>query len=62
VLLSALRTHGRLVLSGVLEAQADEVIDAYQHGLTGIERSSRDGWVCLHGRRAPGRTRADGGR
>jgi ribosomal protein L11 methyltransferase len=50
VLLRALSANGRLVLSGILEAQADEVIDAYQHGLTKIERNSRDGWVCLHGR------------
>ncbi len=50
VLLSALSADGWLVLSGILEAQADEVIDAYQHGLTGVQRDSRDGWVCLSGR------------
>ncbi|MCB5362632.1 50S ribosomal protein L11 methyltransferase [Pusillimonas sp. CC-YST705] len=42
---------GDLVLSGVLERQADEVAQAYAPWLTMQVWRSRDGWVCLHGRR-----------
>ncbi|MBZ9560320.1 MULTISPECIES: 50S ribosomal protein L11 methyltransferase [unclassified Modicisalibacter] len=43
---------GRLALSGILEHQADEVLDAYRaEGLTMDEPRTRDGWVLLTGRR-----------
>ena len=43
---------GRLALSGILEAQADEVIDAYRHqGLFMDEPEVREGWVRLSGHR-----------
>ena len=44
---------GQLVLSGVLERQAEEVAAAYAPWLTIDVWQSRDGWVCLHGRRNP---------
>jgi len=43
---------GSLVLSGVLERQAEEVALAYAPWLTLQVWQARDGWVCLHGRRA----------
>ncbi|MBN8413499.1 50S ribosomal protein L11 methyltransferase [Halomonas denitrificans] len=43
---------GRLALSGILEAQADEVIDAYRdQGLYMDDPELRDGWVRLTGYR-----------
>ncbi len=43
---------GRLVLSGILESQADEVIEAYrEQGLVMDEPVIREGWVRLSGRR-----------
>jgi len=43
---------GQLVLSGVLERQADEVAAAYAPWLAMSVWQARDGWVCLHGRKA----------
>lgn len=43
---------GHLVLSGVLERQAEEVAAAYAPWLTMSVWQARDGWVCLHGRKA----------
>lgn len=43
---------GRLVLSGVLERQADEVAAAYAPWLAMSVWQARDGWVCLHGHKA----------
>lgn len=40
---------GKLVLSGVLERQAEEVATAYAPWLAMSVWQSRDGWVCLHG-------------
>ncbi|GAB3124779.1 50S ribosomal protein L11 methyltransferase [Bordetella tumbae] len=40
---------GKLVLSGVLERQAEEVAAAYAPWLAMSVWQSRDGWVCLHG-------------
>jgi ribosomal protein L11 methyltransferase len=45
---------GHLVLSGVLERQADEVAAAYAPWITMTVWRARDGWVCLHGRRQDG--------
>ncbi|MBC7204458.1 MAG: 50S ribosomal protein L11 methyltransferase, partial [Pusillimonas sp.] len=42
---------GRLVLSGVLERQADDVAAAYAPWLKMSVWQSREGWVCLHGQR-----------
>jgi ribosomal protein L11 methyltransferase len=43
---------GRLVLSGILESQADEVLEAYrEQGLFMDEPVVREGWVRLSGRR-----------
>lgn len=48
---SRVAAGGHLVLSGVLERQADEVIGAYRPWL-GLEVWRADeGWVCLHGHR-----------
>lgn len=42
---------GHLVLSGILERQAQEVIDCYQgHIALSIWKTS-EGWVCLHGQK-----------
>ncbi len=41
---------GQLVLSGVLERQAEEVAAAYAPWLEMSVWQARDGWVCLHGR------------
>lgn len=42
---------GWLVLSGVLERQADEVAQAYAPWLSMSVWRAREGWVCLHGQR-----------
>lgn len=42
---------GHLVLSGVLERQAQEVAQAYAPWLAMNVWRARDGWVCLHGQR-----------
>ncbi len=47
---------GRLALSGILEAQAEEVRAAYAaQGLAMDEPEAREGWVLLTGRRSVGR-------
>jgi len=43
---------GHLVLSGVLARQAEEVAAAYAPWLAMSVWAERDGWVCLHGRKA----------
>jgi ribosomal protein L11 methyltransferase len=43
---------GHLVLSGVLERQAEEVAGAYAPWIAMRVWRSREGWVCLHGQRA----------
>lgn len=43
------RPGGRLVLSGVLERQAQEVAQAYAPWLPLTVWQARDGWVCLAG-------------
>ena len=53
-LLARVAPGGALVLSGVLERQADDVIATYASTGSGIRLSSwrcEDGWVCLAGRR-----------
>ncbi|MBE0487503.1 MAG: 50S ribosomal protein L11 methyltransferase [Halomonas sp.] len=47
---------GRLALSGILAAQAEEVLDAYRNqGLAMDEPVASEGWVRLTGRRSVGR-------
>lgn len=43
---------GQLILSGVLERQAQEVAQAYAPWIPMAVWRSHDGWVCLHGVRA----------
>jgi len=43
---------GHLVLSGVLERQAEEVAAAYAPWLAMSVWRARDGWVCLHGKKS----------
>ena len=52
MLANRVASGGSLVLSGVLERQAQEVAAAYQPWLEMTVWQARDGWVCLHGRRA----------
>lgn len=46
------RPGGQLALSGILVEQADELIDCYAPWIELAVADSRDGWVCLSGRRA----------
>ncbi len=51
MLSARVRSGGRLVLSGVLERQAEEVAAAYAAWLPLTVWRSEEGWVCLHGTR-----------
>ena len=51
MLSSRVSSGGWLVLSGVLERQADEVAQAYAPWMTLQVWAARDGWVCLAGRK-----------
>jgi len=51
MLANRVASGGDLVLSGVLERQADEVAQAYAPWLRMSVWRARDGWVCLHGKR-----------
>ena len=46
---ATLRPGGSLVLSGILEAQAEEVGNAYATEFPGLEKKVLDGWVLLTG-------------
>ena len=48
------RTGGRLALSGILAAQADEVMAAYAPFFDMAACGTEGGWVCLAGTRRPG--------
>ena len=50
------RSGGRIVLSGVLEAQVDEVRAAYARWFKMRVWAAEDGWVALAGDRLPGPT------
>lgn len=55
LLLARVAAGGRLVLAGILERQANEVIDAYARhdpGVRLVAWRSAEGWVCLTGARA----------
>ncbi len=47
VLLASLRPGGSLVLSGILEEQAEEVVAAYRHHIDDLITTVDDGWVRL---------------
>ncbi len=50
-LIARVKDGGQLVLSGILERQAQEVIDCYKsHIPLSIWRAS-EGWLCLHGQK-----------
>jgi len=51
MLSTRVRSGGSLVLSGVLERQAQEVAAAYAPWLPMTVWQARDGWVCLAGRK-----------
>jgi ribosomal protein L11 methyltransferase len=52
MLAGRVRSGGQLILSGVLERQAQEVAAAYAPWLTISVWQARDGWVCLSGVKA----------
>ena len=51
VLIDLVQPGGRLVLSGVLERQANDVASAYAPRIALSVVAQRDGWVCLAGHR-----------
>lgn len=51
-LLNILRPGGKLVLSGILEEQASQLVEAYRAGMQKINITQRDGWVRLDGEKA----------
>jgi len=48
-IINHLRPGASLVLSGILEHQAQTVIDAFSHSIIFAPMTSKDGWVCLSG-------------
>ena len=52
LLLNSLRPGGSLVLSGILEEQAKEVMDAYRSHIEDFTMAVDNGWVRLYGRKA----------
>lgn len=54
-LLARVSTHGSLVLSGILERQAEELIETYRQADSRLHLNvwrRTDGWVCLAGTRS----------
>ena len=51
-LCALVRPGGHLVLSGILESQADDVIAAYEPMIALQLHATLDGWVCLAGKKA----------
>ena len=49
LLAGLVRPGGRIVLAGILTAQADEVTSAYRPWIELRQASERDGWACLGG-------------
>lgn len=49
VLQASLRSGGHVVLSGVLEEQAQAVVQAYSRQCGDLDVSAQDGWVRIHG-------------
>jgi ribosomal protein L11 methyltransferase len=52
VLLTSLRPGGSLVLSGILEEQAEGVAKAYRNYFDQLTITTDDGWVRLHGQKS----------
>lgn len=50
-IVSRVRPGGRIALSGILEHQAETVIDAYRAEIAFDPAQVQDGWVCLSGQR-----------
>ncbi|WP_024328275.1 50S ribosomal protein L11 methyltransferase [Thioalkalivibrio sp. ALR17-21] len=50
-LTAATRPGGRILMAGLLDRQAEEVMEAYAHAFDIGVRDSRDGWALLDGRR-----------
>jgi ribosomal protein L11 methyltransferase len=50
-LCATLGTGSSLALSGILEGQAPEVLEAYAGKVPGLEKRVMDGWVLLTGTR-----------
>jgi len=48
-LMGSLRPGGHIVLSGILEEQAEEVARAYRDSCGEMDRRELEGWVRLHG-------------
>jgi ribosomal protein L11 methyltransferase len=48
---AVLRPGGKLVLSGILESQAEEVKETYTTGFSGLQQKIMDGWVLLTGQK-----------
>ena len=46
---ASLKPGGSLVLSGILEEQADEVESTYASNFTNLRKNVMDGWVLLTG-------------
>lgn len=51
LLAKATRTGGQIVLSGILEEQAQDVMNIYQHWFDLNAPIFEDGWACLSGRK-----------
>jgi len=49
LLLSSLKPGGDLLLSGILEEQAAQVMAAYEEQIEFKKTELKEGWVCLHG-------------
>ena len=53
VLAAFTRPGGSVVLAGILDRQAEELIAAYSRWYDLQVASAKDGWVCLAGTRKP---------
>ncbi len=49
-LLNMLNPNGNLILSGILETQASEIISHYHRFLSLEQKKTKNGWVLLHGK------------
>ena len=51
VLMASIRPGGFLVLSGILQEQAKEVIEAYQSHFDHLSTTTDNGWVRVQGQK-----------
>lgn len=49
LLIGLMKPGGHIVLSGILDGQAEAVIDAYSPAVVFDEPMREDGWICLQG-------------